>query len=200
MQSITIDLIRHGEPIGGRKYRGQIDDPLSDKGWSQMRAAVADHAPWDIIISSPLSRCLEFATELGQRHGIEVKSESRLMEIGFGAWEGRTASELEQEEPGQVQRFLLDPLKNTPPGAETLLEFETRVIDAWNTVVQQHAGQHVLLVGHAGMMRMIIRHVLDMPLDRMFRIQVANAAITRIRGEGAGDKIFFRLLFHDGRL
>jgi alpha-ribazole phosphatase/probable phosphoglycerate mutase len=200
MQSTTIDLMRHGEPVGGRKYRGQIDDPLSEKGWAQMRAAVGEHAPWDIIISSPLSRCIEFAQELGQRRGIEVKSESRLVEIGFGEWEGRTASELEQENPGQVQRFLRDPLKHTPPGAETLLDFETRVISAWDTVLQQYADQHVLLVGHAGIMRMIIRHVLDMPLGHMFRIQVANAAISRIRSEGLGEQAFTRLLFHDGRL
>ena len=50
------------------------------------------------------------------------------------------------------------------------------------------------------MMRMIMRHVLDMPLERMFRIQVANAAITRIRVEGTGNNAFPRLLFHDGRL
>lgn len=196
----TIDLIRHGEPVGGRKYRGQIDDPLSDKGWAQMREAVGDHRPWDVIISSSLSRCLDFARELGQRTGIDMKAESRLVEIGFGEWEGRTASELEQEEPGQVQRFLNDPLNNTPPGAETLTEFETRVIGAWNDVLQQHYGQHVLLVGHAGMMRMIMCHVLDMPIDRMFRIQVANAAIARIRVEGKGANAFSRLLFHGGNL
>ena len=40
----TIDLIRHGEPVGGRKYRGQTDDPLSEKGWAQMWAAVGDYA------------------------------------------------------------------------------------------------------------------------------------------------------------
>jgi alpha-ribazole phosphatase len=198
--STTIDLIRHGEPVGGRKYRGQIDDPLSEKGWAQMREAVADHNPWDVIISSTLSRCIEFAHELGQRHAIEVKAEPRLMEIGFGKWEGRTVSELIQEDADQVYRFLTDPLNNTPPGAETLYEFEARIIGAWNDVLQQHAGQHVLLVGHAGMMRMIIRHVLDMPLERIFHIQVANAAITRIRVEGAGEKVFPRLLFHDGRL
>ena len=196
----TIDLIRHGEPVGGRKYRGQIDDPLSDKGWAQMRKAVADYSSWDVIISSTLSRCIDFARELGQRTGIDVKAESRLMEIGFGEWEGRTASELEQEDPGQVQRFLSDPLNNTPPGAETLPEFETRIIGAWNDVLQQHYGQHVLLVGHAGMMRMIIRHVLDMPIERMYSIQVANAAITRIRVEGKGANVFPRLLFHDGQL
>lgn len=196
----TIDLIRHGEPVGGRKYRGQIDDPLSDKGWAQMREAVGDHRPWDVIVSSTLSRCIDFAQELGQRVGIDVKAEPRLMEIGFGEWEGHTASELEQADPGQVQRFLNDPLNNRPPGAETLAEFETRVIGAWNDLLQQHAGQHVLLVGHAGIMRMIIRHVLDMPIDRIYRIQVANAAVTRIRVEGKDPNAFSRLLFHDGNL
>ncbi len=196
----TIDLIRHGEPVGGRKYRGQIDDPLSDKGWTQMREAVADYRSWDAIISSSLSRCIDFARELGQRIGVDVNADSRLMEIGFGEWEGRTASDLEQEEPGQVQRFLIDPLNNTPPGAETLVEFEARIIGAWNDVLQQYRGQHILLVGHAGMIRMILRHVLDMPIDRMFRIQVANAAITRIRVDGEDADAFSRLLFHNGKL
>ncbi len=196
----TVDLIRHGEPVGGSKYRGQIDDPLSEKGWTQMREAIGEHSPWDIIISSTLSRCIDFARELGQRAGIDVRAESRLMEIGFGEWEGRTASELQQENPGQVERFLRDPLNNTPSGAETLPEFETRIIGAWNDVLHQHYGQHVLLVGHAGMMRMIIRHVLDMPIDRMYRIQVANAAITRIRVEGDGPEALQRLVFHAGKL
>lgn len=196
----TIDLIRHGEPVGGRKYRGQTDDPLSDKGWTQMREAVGDHSPWDVIISSTLSRCIDFARELGQRTGIEIKTDSRLMEIGFGEWEGRTASELRQADPEQLQRFLSDPLNNTPPGAETLAEFETRVIGAWSDILQQHYGQHILLVGHAGMIRMIIRHVLDMPIDCIYRIQVANAALTRICVEGKGASAFPRLLFHDGQL
>ena len=198
--STTIDLIRHGEPVGGRRYRGQIDDPLSEKGWAQMRAAVDDHKPWNVIISSTLSRCLEFAQELGQRHAIEVIAEPRFIEIGFGEWEGRTANELNQEDADQVFNFLTDPLNHIPPGAETLYQFEARIIEAWNDVLQQHAGQHVLLVGHAGMMRMIIRHILEMPLERLFRIQVANAAITRIRVEGVGKEAFPRLLFHDGRL
>jgi len=198
--STTIDLIRHGEPVGGRKYRGQIDDPLSEKGWAQMREAVADHNPWDVIISSTLSRCIEFAQELGQRHAIDVRSEPRFIEIGFGEWEGRTASELIQQDADRVHRFLTDPLNNTPPGAETLYEFEKRIVGAWNDVLAHHVGRHVLLVGHAGMIRMIIRHVLEMPLQRMFRIQVANAAITRIRVEGTGEEAFPRLLFHDGRL
>ena len=88
----TVDMIRHGEPIGGRKYRGQIDDPLSDKGWQQMRDAVADHCPWDSIISSPLLRCAEFANELAERHKLTVTFAPEFMEIGFGSWEGNSTT------------------------------------------------------------------------------------------------------------
>ena len=38
-----IDVIRHGEPKGGRRYRGYgIDDPLTETGWQQMWTAMPD--------------------------------------------------------------------------------------------------------------------------------------------------------------
>jgi len=196
----TIDLIRHGEPVGGKKYRGQIDDPLSEKGWAQMRAAVADHHPWDAIVCSSLSRCRAFAEELATRHDLLLKHDPRFMEIGFGKWEGRTAAELLEDDPQALYRFWSDPLNNTPPDAETLADFETRVINGWNDLLKNYYSQHVLLVGHAGMIRMIIRYVLDMPLDRMFRLQVALAGVSRIEVEGEGDTALPLLVFHAGQL
>jgi len=195
-----VDLIRHGEPVGGRRYRGQVDDPLSDKGWRQMRDAVGEHHPWQAIVSSPLQRCAAFAEELAARHGLPLQLEARLMEIGFGAWEGKTAAELLADDPERLAQFWRDPLHHTPPGAETLPAFRERIIAGWNDLLARHAGQHVLVVGHAGMMRMIIREVLDMPLDRLFRLQVGNAAITRIRIDGDGAEALPQLVFHDGRL
>ena len=200
MKTTIIDLLRHGEPLGGRRYRGQIDDPLSEKGWQQMREAVADHRPWDIIISSPLARCIEFARELGERHTLPLESDDRLMEIGFGAWEGKTADEISQQSPDSLMNFYKDPDKFRPEGAERLTDFQQRIITAWNDLLDKYTGKHLLVVGHAGMMRMIIRHVLNMPLDQMFRIQVPNAGITRIQVDGEGESAFPRLMFHAGSL
>lgn len=200
LQSTTIDLIRHGEPVGGSRYRGQLDDPLSEKGWRQMRAAVGDHHPWQAIVSSPLRRCADFGAELAQRHGLPLQIEPRFREIGFGAWEGRTAEELQAEDPQRLWRFYADPLHNTPPGGEPLTAFRERIVAAWNDLLAQHGGRHVLLIGHAGMMRMVLRHVLEMPLDTMFRIQVGNAAISRIQVDGRGADALPRLLFHGGTL
>lgn len=196
----TVDLIRHGEPVGGRRYRGQIDDPLSPKGWSQMRTAVADHHPWQTIITSPLLRCREFSRELAARHAIPLIEDPRLQEIGFGSWEGKTADELRTSDPDCIRRFVRDPIGQRPTGAEALLDFQDRVISGWEAALQSCQGQHILVVVHAGVIRMILRHILQMPLSQLFRIQVGNAAITRIRVEHDELSAWPQLIFHDGYL
>lgn len=196
----TVDLIRHGEPVGGRKYRGQIDDPLSEKGWQQMRSAVADHKPWDTIISSPLSRCAEFANEVSERHGLSLKLEPQFMEIGFGSWEGLTADEIRQTMPGALEGFWQDPIANRPEGAEPLMDFHERVASAWKKLLQHHTGQHVLVVCHAGVIRMSMQYMLGMPVENVFRIKVSNAGITRILVDEFNGEIYPQLIFHDGEL
>ncbi len=197
---MVIDLIRHGEPVGGRRYRGWLDDPLSEKGWRQMRQAVGDDAPWDRIVSSPLRRCAEFAEELARRHALPWETDERLKEIGFGVWEGRTAAELTAEDPDALMRFYRDPLVHRPEGAEPLECFRQRITECWEELLDRHEAAHLLLVGHAGVIRMILCHVLGMPLERMFVIQVPNAGITRIQVDGDGETRFPRLLFHAGSL
>jgi alpha-ribazole phosphatase/probable phosphoglycerate mutase len=195
-----IDLIRHGEPVGGSRYRGHTDDPLSDKGWQQMRAAVGDQNPWDRIISSPLLRCAEFARELATRHTIPMQTDDRFKEIYFGPWEGKTADQLLAMDKDCLQRFWSDPVNNMPAGAETIAEFEQRVLTGWEEISSQYSGQHLLLVGHGGMMRVILSHVLGMPRAHMFRLSVKYAAISRIRLDDYGDRIMPIVKFHAGQL
>ena len=196
----TLDLMRHGEPVGGRRYRGQTDDPLSEKGWAQMRNAVGDHCPWQAVISSSLSRCADFARELAKRHQLPLDIDARLIELGFGAWEGRTPDELTAADPEILNRFRHDPVAHAPPGAETLTAFRDRVISAWDSLLEHHEGKHVLVVAHAGVIRMTVAHVLNVPLQHLFRLQVPNAGITRIRVEKHGGQLFPQLLFHGGNL
>lgn len=198
--STLIDLLRHGEPVGGRKYRGRTDDPLSEKGWQQMRDAVGHHRPWQSIVSSTLIRCSAFAGDLAKRLGIPLRTDSRLEELGFGDWEGHTADELNDLNAGQVDRFLDDPVAHRPPGAEPLAEFRVRVQSAWQDICERHAGEHVLIVAHAGVIRMILSQVLDIPAQRMFRIVVPTAGLSRIEVRPRDGEPMPRLIFHDGHL
>lgn len=196
----TIDLMRHGEPVGGRKYRGQTDDPLSEKGWGQMRVAVGEHKPWQHIVSSPLSRCHAFATELAHKHALPLSVDARLMEVRFGEWEGKTAEQLKANDPDVIARFRRDPIGQRPAGAEALEDFVARVGAAWQDVLTAHREKHVLVVCHAGVIRMVFAHVLGVPLARTYFIDVPSAGLTRITVEGAGSEAVAQLRFHAGKL
>lgn len=195
-----LDFIRHGEPVGGVRYRGQTDDPLSDTGWRQMRAAIGKERPWDVIVSSSLSRCLAFAEELSEETKLPLEVDDRLKEIGFGEWQGKTREEITQYDPGVLQRFYRDPTTYRPDGAEGLAEFKHRIVDAVNDILNRHSGKHILVVCHAGTIRMVIGHILDIPLSNLFRIKVANAGITRIEYAEQGEEFLGQLVFHGGAL
>ena len=177
----TIDLIRHGEPVGGRLFRGSQDDPLSERGWSQMRAAVDGHAPWNHIVSSPLLRCQAFAHELASSHAIPLTIEDGLREVHFGEWEGLTTAEVQAHSPGLLEKVWSDSLAHTPPGGETLIDFSARVTDAWIAVLERHAGEHLLVPAHGGTIRAILCHTLNIPLASMWRFDVEYASITRLK-------------------
>ncbi|WP_455205105.1 histidine phosphatase family protein [Kaarinaea lacus] len=197
--SITIvDLIRHGEPVGGRRYRGHIDDPLSEKGWSQMRDTVKDHKPWNAVVSSPLTRCLEFAKEVSQRHNLPLAIDERFKEIRWGIWEGNTPAEIAEKYPDALQRQRANPLENVPQGAERPGDFRSRIVTAWQDLLQNYTGQHVLLVAHAGVTRAVMCHALSIPTENMFQIHVDNARVTRFHVEQQGEQSFHRLMHHNG--
>ena len=195
-----VDIIRHGEPVGGKKYRGQIDDPLSEKGWTQMRESVGEHKPWDIIITSPLIRCAAFAEELSNRHNIDVEVEDRVKEIGWGDWEGKTPAELNAEDPQTVARALSDPMNHRPSNAENINDFFQRVNQAWEHVTEKHKGKHLLIVAHAGVIRAVLTGILNTTAENMFRIHVPNASISRIQIEHHQDIALPKIVFHDGSL
>lgn len=174
-----IDVIRHGEPVGGRRYRGfSIDDPLTEKGWEQMRAAVPETPQWQHIISSPLKRCLDFSQELANDLQIEYSVEDNVKEIGFGDWEGKTPEEIIAQDSEALNHFYQDPVNNRPDGAEPLETFSERVWTAYNKILEDHQGKHILVVAHAGVARAITANILKMSLDDVYsRLKIEYGAI-----------------------
>jgi len=162
-----------------------------------MTTAVDGYHAWQSVITSPLRRCREFALDLGKQLNIPVQDDARLKEIGFGVWEGRTAEEIRQSDPELLVRFYHDPISHRPAGAEDSLVFIDRVTHAWQELLATHIGRHVLVVAHAGVIRAVIGQVLEMPITNMFRLQIDNASITRIRIEAERPPT---LVFHNGRI
>ncbi|WP_227519623.1 histidine phosphatase family protein [Marinobacter sp. ANT_B65] len=198
MDSTTIfDLIRHGEPEGGPMYRGSKDDPLSETGWQQMRSAITKADTWDAIVTSPMLRCVHFARELADRYEIPLHKDERLRELNFGEWEGRTAENVMASDGERLSRFWTDPVNNTPPGGEPVVDFNRRVIESWHYWQQEMAGQHVLIVCHGGTIRMIVADTMNIPLEHAFSsLTTPYACRSRIQVDVSDYGTFQSLVAH----
>lgn len=194
------DLIRHGEPRGGTRFRGSLDDPLSERGWQQMRGAIGEQEVWDRVLCSPLQRCQAFARAFARERGLPLAMDEALQEIDFGDWEGRTPAQIEQSDPGRLAAFWRNARDTPPPGGETLEAFHQRVTGAWAHWQEQLAGERVLLVCHGGVVRMILSAVLEMsPAAAMASLHVPYAGRSRVRIDHSEHGMLSCLIQH-GRL
>lgn len=193
----VFDLMRHGEPVGGPMYRGSKNDALSETGWQQMRAAVSEADRWDAIVTSPMLRCVEFARELASRHETPLHVDEQLREISFGEWEGHTAEELMASDGERLSQFWANPVAHTSPGGEPVRDFSSRVIGSWRHWQQELAGQKVLIVCHGGVIRMIVSHVLNVPLEHFFSgLTIPYACRSRIQVDTSVHGQFQSLIAH----
>ncbi|MCG8295330.1 MULTISPECIES: alpha-ribazole phosphatase family protein [Pseudomonas] len=181
---MILDLLRHGETVLGGGLRGSLDDALTPLGWTQMRQAVAEAGPWDVLVSSPLQRCGLFADELGARLGLAVQREADVRELHFGDWEGRSAAQIMQTEADALGLFWNDPYAFTPPGGEPVLAFAERVQAAVARLARQHAGKRVLLVTHGGVMRLLLAQARGLPREQLLQVEVGHGALKRLVCEG----------------
>ncbi len=181
MVTAVYDFVRHGEPVGGRRIRGHgQDDPLSEAGWRQMRAIPI--GGYTHVVTSPLRRCYEFAVEVGRTRGLTVLVEARWQEIGFGVWEGMQHADVAARDPAFYAEFLQNPVDKRPDGAEPLLDFANRVNAAWaeQTAELTHE-ERVLVVTHAGVMRVLLLGFLAGDLNKFNQIDIPYARCMRWR-------------------
>ena len=138
--------------------------------------------PWDRIIASPLIRCADFARALSQRLDLPLSLDPRLVELDFGAWEGRSAADLMVSDAEALGRFWADPVTHAPPGGESLPAFQDRVLAAWQDLTAQALTnrERLLVISHGGVIRVILCTLLDHPLERLLELDVSHASLTRV--------------------
>ena len=177
-----VDLLRHGEALGGRRLRGaRNDDPLNERGWEQLRRATALDPGWEVVITSPQARCREFAQSFAAHGGYRLEVEERLREYDFGDWDGRVLEELWREDGARLAGFLGDPDRFTPPGGERAAAFRVRVRAARDALLARHEGCHLLVIGHGGVLRQWVADVLGAPAGVHGALDWPHAAMSRIR-------------------
>lgn len=199
MQTTTIDLLRHGACAGGEIFRGSTDVALTELGWQQMQAALAQQGGWQQIVSSPLQRCRLFAEQLATAQHCALSVCDDLREIHFGDWEGCLHTDVERDHGPLLRQFWSDPSLVCPPNGEPMALFGERVRRALVDIVAVHRGKHLLLITHGAVIRLLLCEWLQMRMTAFSNIAVPYAALTRVQiFERPGYEPWIQLRFHRG--
>ncbi len=170
----TLYLMCHGDTRQDdvRRYIGQTDLPLNERGIEQARywQAKLSSVPFYRIYCTDLARSLETARSIARNREIPVRPLPELREINLGAWEGLSVTEVRQRFPGEYERRGEDFPGYRPSGGESFSDLSRRVVPVFERICREMEG-NVLIVGHAGVNRTILCHVLGMPLANLFRLE-----------------------------
>lgn len=183
MKLTRIVAIRHGETAwnAAGRLQGYADIPLNPNGQQQacrMADALA-HEDIDHIVSSDLQRAWQTALALQAVTQRAPQPEAGLRERSFGVLEGNTVAQIEAEYPEAARQWQRRDPQFAPAGGESLAQFRQRVLDCVEALAGHHAGGHLALVAHGGVLDILYRHAngLDLQAPRTWTIE--NASINR---------------------
>ena len=190
----TTYLLRHGALAGNSRdcFVGQIDLPLAAEGICQAAelARALRGRGIGAIHCSDLARCRQTAAALARELHLPFEQHGELREIALGAWEGLPRREVAARWADQFAARGRDIENFRPPGGESFADCLARALPVWQAITGP-GREAVAVIGHAGLNRVLLCHVLGLPIAEMFRIEQDYGCINLV--EHNGDRPWVRL-------
>ena len=180
-------IIRHGRTDWNdlHKLQGRTDIPLNEDGREMAKKAALEirDVHCDICFCSPLKRSAETAQILLEGRDIPIIYDERLVEMGFGEYEGIAGYFDGIDSP--VSAFFMNPDRYSAPiaaGAESMDELFERTGSFLEEKVmpELNRGRDVLIVGHGAMNSAIISRVKKLPLKEFWSAGIENCKLMKL--------------------
>ena len=177
-------LIRHGETdwnVEGR-WQGQADLPLNQRGRQQAIDIAHTLRCTNIhaIYSSDLQRAWQTARELARIQKLPVQQDPRLREIHQGEWQGLLIADIRSRYKHEFQRRSDNPLQVAPPGGETALEVQERVLSAVSDIVIKHPDETIAIVSHGFVIAVARAYYMKKPIEEVWGLVPENGTIIKL--------------------
>ena len=163
---MEIYLIRHTKTDTGKGLcYGQSDVPLA-ASFAEEAQLIHHKLPGLTrdckVVTSPLSRCRQLAVTFGR----PVEEDCRLLELQFG-----------DIDTGELRNWTDHFVTIPPPNGETFSDLCRRAGLFWEELLHKNESAQILVVTHAGVIRAILTHVLQLPLVNAFKFRVEAGSI-----------------------
>jgi alpha-ribazole phosphatase len=180
--STRLILIRHGQTHWNyqKRHCSFTDIGLNEKGRIQAKrlSKRLDREKIHKVYSSDMKRALQFAKIVFKNTAPEARAE--LREMNFGIFEGLTYQEIMKNYPEIYQKWLGNPLEVAIPKGESLNSLARRVRKILTKILFCNRNRAIVIVTHAGPIRVILCDILKLGLKEIFKIQPDLASISII--------------------
>ncbi len=178
-----IYLLRHGEidNVEPKRFMGQTDVPLTDRGieqaywWRRQWSKIRFNGIW----CSDLERSRQTAEIMREQFECTLKVTPSLREIDLGEWDGMPVEAIRSEFSDEWAARGRDMAGYRPPGGESFADLQARIVPVFEEIARDATG-NVLITAHSGVNRVILCHLLGMPLGNLFRLGQDFSALNLI--------------------
>jgi broad specificity phosphatase PhoE len=180
----TLFLARHAEVESKyhRVFGGRIDMALSPRGHAQAGrlARWLSRHTFDAVYASPMRRVQLTLDPMRQYLPFDPIIVPELREVDFGDWTGLGWDDVETRFQVSAYDWLIHLERDHVAGAESVAQFRSRTKEALHRILTEQAGKSVLVYCHGGVIRMLLSHLLDLPLPWFEHVEIDYASATRI--------------------
>ena len=178
-------IMRHGKTQWNElhKLQGHTDIPLNEEGRQMAERARQQYrnVPIDVCYCSPLSRARETAEIVLRGREIPIVCDDRLIEMGFGVYEGMQNCFQDPNNP--IRALFKDPAHYvTVEGGESFQELYERTGAFLREVAEPElrVGKDILIVGHGAMNSSILCQVRKIPLEHFWDAGIENCKLVQL--------------------
>jgi alpha-ribazole phosphatase len=193
-------LIRHTSVDAAGLCYGRTDVPLADTFFEEadrVKAKVSDLIDLKDarIISSPLTRARLLAEHLcaSDKQRDHIQFEDDLMEMSFGAWEGKKWKKITRNDGKRLMKWMMNYVKQPTPKGESFRDVYERASAVFERVIDDEHKPHEprIIVAHAGVVRSIIAHALEMKLRRAALLSIDYGGLSLLQTSDNGTNVAF---------
>jgi broad specificity phosphatase PhoE len=178
----TFFLVRHAahDRVGTILCGRMPGVTLGDVGQSQARLLGERFANQTLasVQTSPLERARETAAAIATGRNLDVAVCDAIIEIDFGAWTGRPFEDLSSD--SHWNAWNMARAVNRPPGGESMLQAQARIVEAMEGLRHAYDGQAVVLVSHSDVIKAALLYHLGLPIDAYGRFDIDPASVSTL--------------------
>jgi alpha-ribazole phosphatase len=173
----TLFLVRHATPkVQKGICYGRLDlETIADDAQA-LHEKLTTILPRDIDLhTSPLQRCASTAHALAASGWPVPTIDERLAEMHFGDWEGKPWNDIER---AQIDAWAANIVDYRPPSGESVRDVAARALAC---IAQLSFAKDTALITHAGVIQVLNKLLLKMPLENFSASKIEYGAIISLQ-------------------